>query len=36
MIYGPRNNAELDTVTSIVQTSYAYANAKLAAGDANV
>jgi hypothetical protein len=29
MIYGPRNTTELDTVASIVQTSYAYANATL-------
>lgn len=31
MIYGPRNTAELDTVTGIVQTSHAYASAPLAA-----
>ncbi|MFF1385282.1 luciferase family protein [Arthrobacter sp. NPDC058288] len=35
MIYGPRNDAELDVVTGILQTSHAYATATLTAGSGN-
>lgn len=33
MIYGPRNTAELDIVTGIIQTSHAYASATLSASE---
>jgi phospholipase/carboxylesterase len=35
MIYGPRNNTELDIVTGILQTSHAYARATLPASNGN-
>ncbi|TDL33432.1 luciferase family protein [Arthrobacter nitrophenolicus] len=35
MIYGPRNDTELDTVSGILQTSHAYATASLPASGGN-
>jgi phospholipase/carboxylesterase len=35
MIYGPRNDAELDVVTGILQTSHAYATATIPGGTGN-
>jgi len=34
MIYGPRNDAELDVVTGILQTSHAYATLPAGSGNA--